>query len=168
MTPSVACKVVIAVSLACMAREAGAQGHASHARASEPTAPSPLSVPMDAGTRASLPRSGVSAIAHGKELACEGVSLPDLLRNAHALPAGLDGPALASYVLVAARNGHRVVYSLAELDPALGGNLVLLADRCNGQALADEDGPLRLIAPGESNPARWVRQVHSITVVRAP
>ena len=45
---------------------------------------------------------------------------------------------------------------------------VLLVDRCGGQPLGDDDGPLRLIAPEESRPARWVRQVQSITVVTAP
>ncbi|MGO4222951.1 hypothetical protein AB4Y64_14000 [Lysobacter sp. TAF61] len=35
-------------------------------------------------------------------------------------------------------------------------------------AHAGEDGPWRLVAPGESRPARWVRQVDSIRVVDAP
>jgi hypothetical protein len=95
--------------------------------------------------------------------------LPALLRAANAVPAEpLRGGQLANYVLVTARDGYRAVFSLAELEPTLGNRKVLLVDRCDGQALGDDDGPLRLIAPEESRPARWVRQVQSITVVTAP
>ena len=34
--------------------------------------------------------------------------------------------------------------------------------------LTGDDGPLRLIAPEEARPARWVRQLKSITVIVAP
>jgi hypothetical protein len=112
----------------------------------------------------------VSATAHEKKLQCEGVSLTALLRAAKALPAEpLRGaPRLASYVLVTARDGYRAAYSLAELDPTLGNRKVLLVDRCDGKPLDDADGPLRLIAPEDARPARWVRQVQSIAVVAAP
>lgn len=130
---------------------------------------SPLAVPIDAATLAGSPREAVIATAHGQTLHCEGVSLASLLRVANALPAEpLRGGQLANYVLVTARDGYRSVYSLAELEPTLGNRKVLLVDRCDGQPLGDDDGPLRLIAPEESRPARWVRQVQSITVVTAP
>ncbi len=150
-------------------REAAPE-HAGHGgRASEPSAPSPFSVPLDAATLAKLPRESARAEAHGKPLQCEGVALDALLRASGALPADkLPGPQLARYVLVDARDGYRVLYSLAELDPGTGKRRVLLADRCNGAALGEEDGPLRLIAPEDARPARWVRQVKSITVVTAP
>ena len=120
-------------------------------------------------TLATLPREAVTATAHGKTLQCEGVALPALLRAANALsPEPLRGGQLANYVLVTARDGYRAVFSLAELEPTLGNRKVLLVDRCGGQPLGDDDGPLRLIAPEESRPARWVRQVQSITVVTAP
>lgn len=148
-----------------------AQSHApeSTGRASEPVARSPLAVPLDAATLARLPRERLQASAHGKPLDCEGVALPALLRLAGALPAErLPGAQLARYVLVDARDGYRVLYSLAELDPGTGNAKVLLVDRCNGTPLPDNDGPLRLLAPGDVRPARWVRQVKSITVVDAP
>ena len=128
-----------------------------------------MAIPIDTATLAGLPREAVTATAHGKTLQCEGVSLVKLLRAAGALPVEpLGGAQLANYVLVGARDGYRAVYSLAELEPTLGNRKVLLVDRCDGQPLADDDGPLRLIAPDESRPARWVRQVQSITVVTAP
>lgn len=138
-------------------------------RASQPIQNSPQTIPIDAATLATLPREAVTATAHGKTLQCEGVALPALLRAANALsPEPLRGGQLANYVLVTARDGYRAVFSLAELEPTLGNRKVLLVDRCDGQPLGDDDGPLRLIAPEESRPARWVRQVQSITVVTAP
>ena len=140
-----------------------------HSHASEPNPPSPLAVPLDETALAALPRTAVIVTEHGKTLTCAGVSLSALLTQAGALSAEpRDGPALASYVLVTARDGYRAVYSLAELEPTLGNHKALLVDRCEGKPLSDDDGPLRLIAPEESRPARWVRQVHSITVVAAP
>ena len=141
-----------------------------HASAPQVAGPaSPLSIPLDAATLGTLPRESVTANAHGRTLHCEGVALISLLRAADALPAGpLKDESLARYVLVAARDGYRSVYSLAELEPTLGNYLVLLVDQCEGKPLAAGDGPLRLVAPGDSRAARWVRQVQSITVVAAP
>jgi hypothetical protein len=139
-------------------------------RASEPPPQaSPLTVPIDAVTLAALSRETITAVVHDKKLLCEGVSLTALLQAAKALPTEpRSGGAWASYVLVSARDGHRVVYALAELEPTLGNRKVLLVDRCDGKPLDEDHGPLRLIAPEESDPARWLRQVQSITVVAAP
>jgi hypothetical protein len=46
--------------------------------------------------------------------------------------------------------------------------VILLADRRDGQPLAAAEGPLRLVVPDEKRHARWVRQVRSCTVRRAP
>ncbi|HJR74678.1 MAG TPA: molybdopterin-dependent oxidoreductase [Luteimonas sp.] len=166
--------IAIAASLSACAgagpvREAAPEDVEHGGHASEPSAPSPFVVPLDAATLAKLPRERARAEAHGKSLDCEGVALDALLRASGALPADkLPGPQLARYVLVDARDGYRVLYSLAELDPGTGKRRVLLADRCNGAPLGEDDGPLRLIAPEDARPARWVRQVKSITVVTAP
>lgn len=134
-----------------------------------PALASPLVMPLDEATRAALPRESVTASAHGHVLECEGVPLSALLRANGALPAEpLRGEQLSRYVLVTARDGYRVVYSLAELDPSLSQQRVLLVDRCHGKPLDTHDGPLRLIAPGDVRPARWLRQVKSITVIAAP
>ena len=158
-------------SLSLMAR-AQEHAHAPHQHAAPPGAAlvaSPLAVPLDAATLAAFPRQPVAASAHGQALQCEGIPLSALLRAAKALPEEpLRGAGLSNYVLVTARDGYRAVFSLAELEPTLGNHQVLLVDRCAGQPLPEKEGPLRLIAPDESRPARWVRQVQSITVVGAP
>lgn len=141
-------------------------------RASPPLAPvlpSPVVVPLDAATLAKLPREAVTATEHGEQLHCEGVPLPALLHAAGAIPSeSLQGAQLTRYVLVAGRDGERVLFALAELDPTLGNRRVYLVDRCDGKPLAGDDGPLRLIASDESRAARWVRGVEAITVIVAP
>ena len=122
-------------------------------------------IPLDDATRAVLPREQASGNAHGQPLSWEGVSMQALLRAAGAMPEKpLRGADLSRTVLVQARDGYRAVFSLAELDPTLGARQVLLADRCAGKPLDEESGPLRLLVPQDSRPARWVRQVQSITV----
>lgn len=123
---------------------------------------------LDAAALAKLPRSSVRASAHGVDGEWEGVPLIEVLRAAGA-PVGdaLRGPNLQLYVRVSAADGYRVVYALAELDPAFRDDGVLLADRRDGRPLAADEGPFRLIAPREARPGRWVRQVTAIDVLRA-
>lgn len=118
---------------------------------------------------ASMPRREVSASAHNIRGTYSGVALNDLLRLVGA-PAGdsLRGPALATYILVEARDGYRVTFALAETNASFTDKLILLADRKDGAALAERDGPLQLIVPDEKRPGRWVRQVARISLVQPP
>ena len=84
------------------------------------------------------------------------------------LGAELRGSNMAMYLLVEAADDYRVVFALPELDPAFTERVILLADRRDGQPLAAAEGPLRLVVPDEKRHARWVRQVRSCTVRRAP
>jgi DMSO/TMAO reductase YedYZ molybdopterin-dependent catalytic subunit len=98
----------------------------------------------------------------------EGVLLEELLHRA-GVPQGeqLRGPSMATYVIAAAEDGYRVVFSLAELDPGILESDVLVADTLDGAPLAAKEGPFRLVAPHEKRPARWVRMLKSLTVVTA-
>ncbi|MGH8173307.1 MAG: molybdopterin-dependent oxidoreductase [Rhodanobacteraceae bacterium] len=118
---------------------------------------------------ARLPHVQVHAKLHDVEADWDGVPLVELLRAAGA-PLGdkLRGPNLALYVRIVAADKYVAVYSLAELDSGIGGAQVILADRRDGKPLDAEEGPLRIIAPGDKRPARSVRQVRSIDVLRAP
>ena len=120
-------------------------------------------IPLDLG---GLPRLPAMLVAHGKTLACEGVRINDLLARA-GVPAGeaLRGPALATVVIATGKDGYRVVFSLAELDAKLGNHGVYVVDRCAGQPLAADEGPLRLVVPGEARAARSVRQLTGLRVV---
>jgi DMSO/TMAO reductase YedYZ molybdopterin-dependent catalytic subunit len=119
---------------------------------------------------AKLPRrEGRARDRDGTEATFAGVALVDLLRLAE-VPLGekLRGSNMAIYLLIEAADGYRVVFALPELDPAFRERVVLLADHRDGQPLSTAEGPLRLVVPDEKRHARWVRQVRSCTVRRAP
>jgi DMSO/TMAO reductase YedYZ molybdopterin-dependent catalytic subunit len=117
-----------------------------------------------------MPRKKLTVVNphSNKTEAYEGVLLEELLRKA-GVPQGenLRGPAMASYVLAEAADGYRVVFSLAELDSGILDSEVIVADTMDGAPLGEKQGPFRLVAPHEKRPARWVRMLKSITVVRA-
>jgi DMSO/TMAO reductase YedYZ molybdopterin-dependent catalytic subunit len=98
----------------------------------------------------------------------EGVAVEELLRRAGA-PLGeqLRGAAMATYVVAEAGDGYRVVFSLAELDSGIVDSEMMVADTVDGAPLSAQQGPFRLVAPHEKRPARWVRMLKTLTVVRA-
>ena len=98
----------------------------------------------------------------------EGVLLRDLLAKANTPGPELRGDEMRDYVDVAGKDGYRAVFALAELDPALQDNKVLVAISGDGKPLGDTQGPVRIIAPQDKHPARCVRMVTTITVRRAP
>jgi DMSO/TMAO reductase YedYZ molybdopterin-dependent catalytic subunit len=103
----------------------------------------------------------------GKEETYQGVPLAEILKRA-GVPQGSDlrGAALAMYVRAQGADGYSVVFSLAELDSGVQDSEVLVADTLNGEPIPDKLGPLRLVVPHEKRPARWVRMLRSITVVK--
>jgi DMSO/TMAO reductase YedYZ molybdopterin-dependent catalytic subunit len=118
-----------------------------------------------------MPRKTLSVVnPHEKKTEVyEGVLLEELLRKA-GVPQGeqMRGASMASYVLVEAEDGYRVVFSLAELDSGILDSEVIVADAMDHTPLAAKQGPFKLVAPHDKRPARWVRMVKSITVVRVP
>ena len=123
-------------------------------------------------TRADLDkfaRQSVRAKDHdGKEYKYEGVAIIDILQKA-GLKFGdaLRGKALATYLLAEAADGYQAVYALPEFDPPANDRMILLADRRDGAALPTAAGKLQIIVPGDKTHARWVRQVKSLTILRA-
>lgn len=94
-----------------------------------------------------------------------GVPLIDLLIQA-GVPAKPMGKELAFYLVAAGADGYRTVYSLAEVNPEVHDATVIVADTENGKPLA-ADGPLKLVATGETRPARWVRNLVGVRVLAA-
>jgi len=98
----------------------------------------------------------------------KGVSLEDLLKKAGVTNGEqMRGPAMTSYVLAEAADNYRVVFSLAELDSGILDSEIIVADTMDGVPLPEKVGPFRIVAPHEKRPARWIRMLKSITVVRA-
>jgi len=126
-------------------------------------------VTLGAADIAALPHQAVTLPLEGKSEACDAVPLGAILAKVGA-PQGkaLRGPELADVVVVAAADGYRVALALAETDPLMNGDKVLLADRCGGAAMAPPEGPFRLVVLGDRRPARSARQVTSIALLRLP
>ena len=125
-----------------------------------------LAVPVEPALVAGLPTSTVTLSLHGEAQTCTGPLLADVLARLGA-PAGgaVRGEALLLAVVVEARDGYRVAFTLGELDPLLGKAQVVLADHCNGAMLDEADGPFRLAVAGDTRGARSVRQVTSLRLV---
>ncbi len=73
---------------------------------------------------------------------------------------------MTTIVRVTASDHYQVVFSLAELDPALGNEQVILADTQDGHPLTKDD-PFRLVVPGDKRPARWIHNVTTIEVTNS-
>jgi hypothetical protein len=119
---------------------------------------------------AAMPHQSANlANEHGPPKRYEGVPLTDLLQSVGA-PAGkaLHGPALADVVVVSAGDGYRVVLGLAETDPGVRTEKILLADRVEGGPLPATEGPFRLVIEGDLRPVRSARMVTAIGVQTAP
>ena len=74
---------------------------------------------------------------------------------------------MSDVLVVGAIDGYKVAFALAEIDPAFATREIVLADRRDGKPLDDKEGPLRVVAPGDKRPARWVRQVITLRIVAA-
>lgn len=119
---------------------------------------------------AALPRAAINAAdKNGDTSNYEGVKLVDVLRAAN-VPFGDDlrGKNMASYLIAEGADGYKVSFTLAELDPDFSNRTIILADRRDGQPLAEDKGKLRLVVPDETKrQARWVKQVVKLTVKNA-
>jgi DMSO/TMAO reductase YedYZ molybdopterin-dependent catalytic subunit len=117
-----------------------------------------------------MPRKTLSVVnPHEKKTeAYEGVSVQELLRRAGVPQGGqLRGQAMALTVVAEGTDGYRAVFSLAELDSDFQDSEVIVADTVDGGPIGPNQGPLRIVAPHDKRPARWVRMLKSLTVVKA-
>jgi Oxidoreductase molybdopterin binding domain len=90
-------------------------------------------------------------------LSLAGILLGDALR----------GPRMSDVLVVGATDGYKVVFALAETDPAFATREIIIADKRDGKPLDAKEGPLRIVVPGDKRPARWVRQVITLKIVDA-
>lgn len=116
----------------------------------------------------SMPRTQVEVKDEdGRVVKYDGVLVAELLKKAGApLGSEMRGNAMASYVTAIATDGYQVVFSLAELDPGMTSNQIIIADTVDGKPLFAYQGPLRIVAPKDSRPARSIRMLERIEVVR--
>lgn len=125
---------------------------------------------LTAADLAKLPQRTIRAKGHdGKEAEFTGVPLVEVLKLAGVkFGEDLRGKNLSLYLVVEASDGYRAVYALPELDPAFTDKLILLAEKRDGKAMDEKEGPLRIVVPDEKRHGRWVRQVTGLVIKRAP
>jgi DMSO/TMAO reductase YedYZ molybdopterin-dependent catalytic subunit len=66
---------------------------------------------------------------------------------------------IRKYVVFTARDGYEAIVSWGEIDPNLSNRPILLAWEQDGQPLSAQDGPVRLVTPGDAHGARYVTGV---------
>jgi hypothetical protein len=117
---------------------------------------------------AALPHKSVSVFnAHSKaNETYSGVPLADLLSKV-GVPLGesVRGKLFLTGVVASGMDGYGVLYSLAEVDPSIHTGDVIVADTVDGKKL-DKDGVFKMVSSEERRPARWVRNLTSISVVK--
>ena len=116
-----------------------------------------------------LARTKVMARDHdGAAHEFEGVALQSLLAKAGAPQTSeMRGKNMMLVVIAEASDGYRALFSRAELDADFAGAQVLVVDAADGKPLGAQQGPLRLVVPGDKRQARWVRMLKNIVVQSA-
>lgn len=117
-----------------------------------------------------LPHVSVSVHnAHNnKDESYSGVPVKDLLAMVE--PAKGEGPKVSANMLVvvaSATDGFHVAITLCDTNPECRSGQTIVADTQDGDALT-ADGAFKLILTEDKKPARWARNLQSLTVVAVP
>jgi len=116
---------------------------------------------------AAMPHKTVAVMNHHTNAneSYSGVALSDLLAKVGA-PQGSDvkGKLFMLGVVVTGTDKYSVLFAIAETDPTIHTGDILVADQMNGQKL-DKYGAFKLVSTEEKRPARWVRNLSSISLV---
>ena len=124
------------------------------------------STTITAAQVASAPHVMATVRDHDIPATFDGVPLATLLSTAGIqLGEKLRGARMTEVLLVEAADGYKAAFTLAEVDPAIAAGQIILADKRDGKPLDAKEGPLRIVAPGDKKPARWVRQVTVLRIV---
>lgn len=125
------------------------------------------SITLSPAEFAALPHKTVSVFnAHSKtNEEYSGVALTDLLAKV-GVPLGekVRGQLFLTGIIAAGTDNYRVLYALAEVDPSIHAGDVLVADSVDRHKL-ENDGAFKMVSTEEKRPARWVRNLASITVI---
>jgi len=116
---------------------------------------------------AALPHKTVSVFnSHSKaNEKYSGVSITDLLAKV-GTPLGekVRGKVFLTGVVEEGTDNYAVLYPLAEVDPSIHSGEVIVADSVDDHKL-EKDGAFKMVSTEEKRPARWVRNLTSITVI---
>jgi DMSO/TMAO reductase YedYZ molybdopterin-dependent catalytic subunit len=116
-----------------------------------------------------MPRTKATAKDHdGAAHEFEGVALQAVLAKA-GVPQGGDlrGKNMTLCVVAEAGDGYKAAFSVAETDGDFAGEQIVVVDTVDGKSLGADQGPLRLVVPGDKRQARWVKMLKGVTVLKA-
>jgi len=115
-----------------------------------------------------LPQVKVSVVEQGKTTVYAGIPLAHLIKTQ--LPGKnqmVELRALSDTVLVVgATDGYQAVLAATAVAMDPKGERFLLAFERDGKPLGENQGPARLIVPGDPQRVRWVRMVNSLQLIR--
>jgi hypothetical protein len=124
-------------------------------------------ISIAAAQLAKLPRHTASLNDHGKQVGYEGVRMRDALALGGVdFGKGLRGKQLSTYVVAIASDGYEVVYALSDFDATITDSSIIVADKREGQPLASNEGPLRIVVPQDKRAARSLKMLQEIDVVQ--
>ena len=116
---------------------------------------------------AALPQvtQDVTYMASGEErhVSFTGTPLWPILESAGLMETAEHNSELRRFIEVAAGDDYVVAFSVGEIHPDFGNAPILLAVTADGAALPADDG-FRLVVPGDTRGARYVRNISTITV----
>jgi len=129
--------------------------------------PKPLT--LTAAELAKMPHSPATVLEGDNVLTYQGVLLSDILKQA-GIPTGdqIKGAELTGIVIAKGKDGKRVAFAYAELDPSIGGAGVIVADQLAGMPIPAPHGPLHLVVSTDRGNARSIDGLQEIQLMHIP
>jgi molybdate transport system substrate-binding protein len=98
-----------------------------------------------------------------------GVYLRDILDSTQVnLNADVKNDKLSLYIVATGSDGYQAIIAYGEIDPDFANQPILVAYEQDGKAIADTQGAIRLIVPGDKHGGRYVSGLVSLDVRDAP
>lgn len=123
----------------------------------------PMPLTLTAADLAKLPRTSATVLEGDQVITYQGVALADILKQT-GMPAGdqIKGKELTGIVIAKGKDGKRVAFTYAELDPAIGGAGVIVADQKAGQPIPAPQGPFHMVVATDRGNARFIDDLQEI------
>jgi DMSO/TMAO reductase YedYZ molybdopterin-dependent catalytic subunit len=127
-------------------------------------------LPIEPADWKALTRVEVRVMENGGPVVYSGVPLRVVLKGKLPDPITMGAlRGLADAVLaVSASDGYQTAVSAAAVAMDSKGERFLLALERDGKPLGNEQGPVRLVVPGDPERVRWVRNVTGVDLVHLP
>jgi DMSO/TMAO reductase YedYZ molybdopterin-dependent catalytic subunit len=125
-------------------------------------------LPFDPAAWASSPQVDMEVKEDGKPVVYTGIPLARVLGE-HLNGAGTMAELRRlsdAVILVKARDRYQAAVSAASVAMDPKGERYLLALKRDGKPLGEDQGPARLVIPGDPRRVRWVRMISSLQLVR--